>query len=719
MSQQSNLTGYSLGQYQILDEIGRGGMSVVYKAWQPTLQRYVALKVLAAHLASDEEFVHRFQQEAIVAANLNHPNIVTVYDVAQESGYLYIAMEYVEGRSLEQVVEEEGALSLSRTVHLLRQVADALDYAHQRQFVHRDVKPSNILITADERAIVTDFGIAKAMHGSGVTSVLTQSSSVIGTPAFMSPEHIQGHEVDYRTDLYSLGIVSYQMLSGLLPFDGTTTATILYAQVNNPPPSIRQSNPAIPAHVEASLHRILAKQPADRFQSAGAFIGALSAEDLVTASTDDATARVAQPWQQPEQQTVFQPVQPDWSQAQPGYPSAQVSVSPAARGMSRPWKAVIVLAFIALAIVCVGAGIGAYWWLGPPATERALREVDALIDGRQCGQAEAGYLQVLSKVESDPEVWRRLGKCYREQSKYDEAIGSYQRVVAQSPLDTDALRGLGEIYEAQEQWAAAAEWYDKWARAAPNDPAARVKLGWAYYRLKDYQKGLNEFDRVIALDPDTAEGYRGKGSCHSALKQYEEALAPLEKWAQMEPGNASAHRQLGWAYNRQKLFPQAIERLKRALELGDSDSSTFRGLGDSYYGLRELDDALVYFSRFAELEPDNPEAHSSVGWTLHGLQQYAEAAQAFSRALDLSKTGMSYRGLGDSYYKLGEYQQALRAFQEWASLEPGNASAYSSQGWAYVLLKDCPNAIPSFNRSLELDPQLKAARDGLAQCQGR
>ena len=316
MAQQSNLTGYSLGQYQILDEIGRGGMSVVYKAWQPTLQRYVALKVLVAHLAGDAEFVQRFQQEAIVAANLNHPNIVTVYDVAQESGYLYIAMEYVEGRSLEQVVEEEGALPLPRTVHLLRQVADALDCAHQRQFVHRDVKPSNILVTADERVIVTDFGIAKAMHGSGVTSVLTQSSSVIGTPAFMSPEHIQGHEVDYRTDLYSLGIVCYQMLSGLLPFDGTTTARIFHAQVNNPPPSIRQSNPTIPEPVESALNRMLAKDPADRFPNAGAFVDALSANASVLAPSSAEAAVTTGPGQR-KPEWVTQPAQhvrPIWSQ---------------------------------------------------------------------------------------------------------------------------------------------------------------------------------------------------------------------------------------------------------------------------------------------------------------------------------------------------------------------------------------------------------------------
>ena len=277
MSQHDSLIGQTLGQYQIVDEIGRGGMGAVYKAWQPALQRYVAIKVLTSRLG-DREVVERFQREASIAANLSHPNIVTIYDIARQDGTLYIAMEYVDGRSLSEVISHEGPLPLERLVRILRQVAEALDYAHRLHFVHRDIKPANILITGEDRAIVTDFGIAKALEGSGATAQLTAAGTILGTPAYMSPEQIQGQPVDYRSDLYSLGVVCFEMLGGRPPFGGTTTAAVLYAQVHTPPPSVRNLNPSVSKRVEQTLERMLAKQPQDRFSGAGAFVAALSGD---------------------------------------------------------------------------------------------------------------------------------------------------------------------------------------------------------------------------------------------------------------------------------------------------------------------------------------------------------------------------------------------------------------------------------------------------------
>lgn len=300
MSQSGSLIGTTLGQYQILDELGRGGMSVVYKAWQPSLRRYVALKVLQPHLTNDWEFVQRFQQEAIVAANLRHPNIVTIYEVAQQDRQLFIAMEFVEGRSLEAIIKQEGALTLPRTVALLRQVAAALDYAHERRFVHRDIKPANIMVTPDERVVITDFGIAKAMEGSGATARITQAGSVLGTLEYMAPEQIQGQPPDYRADLYSLGIVAYEMLTGRIPFDSPTTASLLYAQVNLLPPDVRQLAPALPPSVAQALARMLAKSPADRFPSAGAFVEALSG--TTPAEAPKAQTAVLPPGYQPAPQ---------------------------------------------------------------------------------------------------------------------------------------------------------------------------------------------------------------------------------------------------------------------------------------------------------------------------------------------------------------------------------------------------------------------------------
>jgi serine/threonine protein kinase len=306
------LIGQTFGQYQILEDIGHGGMATVYKAWQRSLERYVAIKVLFPHLSS-QEFVQRFQQEAIVVASLNHPNIVTIYEVEEQDGYIYIAMEYIDGHPLSQIVIDDGVLAANRLLHILRQVAAALDYAHQRHFIHRDIKSSNILVTAEGRAVIADFGIAKAMEGSGATAQLTSTGTVMGTPAYMSPEQIQGFPLTTKTDLYSLGIVCYEMLAGRLPFGGATTAATMYAQVNSPPPSIRQINPSVPKAIEKTLERMLAKRPEERFPIASAFVDELSAGYLAKGSPVHNTA----PYNTPHSSsypanagpTVYQPPQ--------------------------------------------------------------------------------------------------------------------------------------------------------------------------------------------------------------------------------------------------------------------------------------------------------------------------------------------------------------------------------------------------------------------------
>ncbi|HUW11152.1 MAG TPA: serine/threonine-protein kinase, partial [Anaerolineae bacterium] len=267
-----NLLGTTLGQYEIVELIGEGGMATVYKAWQPSLRRYVALKVLAPHLSDDAEFVKRFRQEAVSAANLKHTHIVTIHDVGAEGGYHFIAMEFIEGTSLDQSLRSGQAFAPDQVVDVISQIGSALDYAHQRGFIHRDIKPANVLIDASGRAVLTDFGIVKALSGSGVTSPLTQAGTVLGTPQYMSPEQVKDEPLDHRSDLYALGIVCYEMLSGQVPFDGTTTHSILYAQVNNPPPPLREfSGLDVPPPVEAVVEKMLAKERGARYDNAGEF----------------------------------------------------------------------------------------------------------------------------------------------------------------------------------------------------------------------------------------------------------------------------------------------------------------------------------------------------------------------------------------------------------------------------------------------------------------
>jgi WD40 repeat protein len=281
-----SMVGRTIGRYEIVEEIGRGGMAVVYKAFQPNLKRYVALKVLPPQFTFDTVFVTRFHQEAAAAAKLDHSNIVTIHDVDEVDGTHYIVMQYLEGRPLSQVIREEGPLSPRRAVYIVRQLAKAADYAHAEGFVHRDIKPSNVIIGPRDHATLTDFGIVKAAEGTS----LTRTGALVGTPEYMSPEQVRGLEVDHRSDVYSLGVVAYEMLAGRAPFQGET-ATVLHSHVYEPPPPLGQVNPRVPGRMESALERALAKKPEQRYQTAGEMARAL-AGSLVAAGEGAEAPRV-------------------------------------------------------------------------------------------------------------------------------------------------------------------------------------------------------------------------------------------------------------------------------------------------------------------------------------------------------------------------------------------------------------------------------------------
>ena len=269
-----DLIGRRLGNYDIVEEIGRGGMAVVYRAHQRSLNRHVAIKVLAPQLSFDQQFVERFQREARAAAKLQHPNIVVIHDVAHEQGIYFLVMELLEGRTLKQLIEERGSLSPERAARIVEQVANALDYAHRQGFVHRDIKPANIFVGKEDHTTLADFGIAKA---ASETQHLTRTGMLIGTPEYMSPEQAEGGTVDYRTDLYALGVVLYQMLAGRLPFKSTTPHATLHAVIYEPPPPLRQLRPNLSPAVESVVMKSIVKKPAQRYQAGREMVAALKA----------------------------------------------------------------------------------------------------------------------------------------------------------------------------------------------------------------------------------------------------------------------------------------------------------------------------------------------------------------------------------------------------------------------------------------------------------
>ena len=253
------------GRYELTHLVARGGMAQVYRARDRLLDRPVALKVLFPELSVDRAFVERFRREAQAAANLSHPNIVPVFDWGEDGGTYYIVMEYIDGQPLSQALRSGGPLPPDRVAQMGARVADALAYAHRHGVVHRDVKPGNVLLTSDEQVKVTDFGIARAIN---TEESLTQTGAVMGTATYFSPEQAEGVGVDARSDIYSLGVLLYEMVAGRPPFVGDSPVAVASKHVREQPPALSDLNPAVPPALEAVIAKAMAKSPSHRYQSA-------------------------------------------------------------------------------------------------------------------------------------------------------------------------------------------------------------------------------------------------------------------------------------------------------------------------------------------------------------------------------------------------------------------------------------------------------------------
>jgi serine/threonine protein kinase len=275
-----------VGRYELGDRLGAGGMSTVVLAFDRRLERYVAVKLLAEHLADDAQFVSRFRREALAAARLVHPNIVQVFDFGLDdgSGRHYIVMEYIRGQSGAQILRDEGKLSVADALHLVDGSCRGLHYAHRHGVVHRDVKPGNLLRSEEGQVKLADFGIAKATDGSAIT----QAGSVLGTAAYLAPEQAHGEVATARSDLYGLGVVTYQLLAGRLPYEATSLTELALAQQREHPPRLDEVNPDVSPALADAVDRALELEPDDRYADAEQMRRALEAAAREGA-TDDAT----------------------------------------------------------------------------------------------------------------------------------------------------------------------------------------------------------------------------------------------------------------------------------------------------------------------------------------------------------------------------------------------------------------------------------------------
>lgn len=367
-----------LGKYDVRDRLGRGGMAEVYRAYHSNLDRYVAIKVLHAFLADDPEFKSRFEREAQNVAKLRHPNIVQVYDFDydHESESYYMVMEMVDGPTLKDWLNELGKrgelMPLPEAIRIIREAAGALAYAHSRSMIHRDVKPANLMLDPDARVVLTDFGIAKIVTGAQFTA----SGGMVGTPAYMAPEQGLGEAGDERSDLYSLGVILYQLIVGELPYDAETPLAIILKHLNSPVPSVRTANPALPEDLDRIIQKSMAKEPQDRYQTANEFIedlNRLERGEAVQAVIQDASPVLLQTGNQDTVRAAATTIIEDNETVPRGK-------SPAERATQRSipwWGWAGILLGLSASLFLVGSASGLF---SPRTPEITLTEQAALVD---------------------------------------------------------------------------------------------------------------------------------------------------------------------------------------------------------------------------------------------------------------------------------------------------------------------------------------------------
>jgi len=491
------LTEATAGDYEILGELGRGGMAAVYLARDVSLNRKVAIKTMLPELTARHDMVARFKREAQMAAGLGHPHIVQIFSVKQTKSMVYFVMKFIEGRGLESIIDSHGALDLEMTRLILQQAASALSFAHHRGVVHRDVKPANIMIDENGWAVMTDFGIAKVDDGANLTATGTS----VGTPHYMAPEQFHNQPLTAAADQYALGIVAYEMLTGKKPFDGTTLAEIITKHLFNPPPDISVDRPDLPETVSNAISRMLAKEPVGRFPDLDAAIAAFGPPN--PAEVDAARGRLVAIARKATERKprLSVPMSPIPSASRPSVPTTVIPTpvpkpavaAPPTVIEAKPQKRRSVMPFIVAAMLLVSVAV--YFGVRRVMAARTGPEGNAsLLRGIQMWQQGKGEIAELDFAKAAREMPRSalphiyLSRLARERGDLNGARAEAAQAARLEPNNAIALREMGSVLLARGDLEGSRRFFVRSLRANPGDKTAMGWLACSLHRLGDSQQ---------------------------------------------------------------------------------------------------------------------------------------------------------------------------------------------------------------------------------------
>jgi tetratricopeptide (TPR) repeat protein len=487
------VVGENVGPYRITERLGTGGMATVWKAYHAALDRYVALKVLHASFKEDPQFAARFQREAKIVAKLIHPHIVPVYDFSEHEGMSYLVMRYIDGHTLKAILKE-GPLPLKEVLEMLRPAGEALTYAHEQGVLHRDIKPSNFLIDLEGEVFLTDFGLARMAESTDSTM---SRDMMIGTPQYISPEQARGRALDEGTDIYSLGVVLFEMLTGKTPYDADTPYAVIHDHIFSPLPLPSEFKTDIPELVEKVVLKSLAKDRNDRFQSV---------EEMVS------TLEEAVPGEEVEVIPEAEIVPLTVPEAEEGEAVEQVELAAQVPSRWRSRRLILavvgLVALLGLCSCCVFLVILSGEGDRPRQPLRPQETVTVTLE--------------------DARAHIHLARQYLEQGNVEGAIAEYEAAIQLEPGVVEAYIGLGNAFFLLREYEDAARHYQMAVDLDPNLPEAHARLGIYHILQGDIQQGLAECDRARQLGPELPESHFCLGLYFAQQGDVEQARREFE-----------------------------------------------------------------------------------------------------------------------------------------------------------------------------------------------
>ncbi len=614
------MIGRSLRHYVITAPLGHGGMGQVWKARDTILEREVALKVLPPQHIDDPKRKERLVREAKSASALNHPNIVTIYEINADQGIDFIAMEYVVGETLAMLMRR-AALTVDAAIRFALQVADGVGRAHRAGIVHRDLKPGNIMVTAEGLVKVLDFGLAKTSSPArtagddDVTKMaLTQIGATVGTVGYMSPEQAIGDPVDARSDVFSLGVVLYQMLGGALPFAADTQAEMLHKLHFQDPPPLASLRPEVPAAVVEIVARALAKKPFDRYASCTDVALALRAAIGSAVSTESMVAT-----------TVSR--------------TANRRFTPLDRirrlSAVASWRA---MAPVVVVLLTTGVA-AAFWWFADAGGTRSSSLAEAPADPQELSRQSAA---LLARYDKDGNV--------------DRAIANLERALSVDPQYATAHAYLSEAY----------------VRKFRNNPDPQ----W----LNQAREAAR---RAVDLGPDLAASHLAFARASLEGGARDEAAKAYRRAADLDPANPMPHVGLGMVFTAERRDAEAEQELRKGVELGGDDFRPRIELGQFYFTRARYDDAVTAWEAVRRVTPDNVNVLRNLAAAYFFLGRHDEAASSLQRALEVRPSAAIYNNLGTIRFFQGRYTDAVGAFEKAVELGANSYLYWGNLGDGY------------------------------------